>query len=260
MAKYNDIDAKKWKDYDDIITDSLWLFDKRDSSGVHSAYYHGNFIPQIPNQLFRRYTKEGDLIIDPFSGSGTALIEAQRLGRNYLGIDLNKEAVLNSRRSLLIESNPLVQGKVVPGDSRNVNLKNELSGMGLSQAQFVIFHPPYWDIIKFSDDERDLSNCKSLNDFLNSFGQIIDNVCAMLERNRYCAVVIGDKYSNGEIVPLGFYCMNLFQVRGFKLKAIIVKNFEETRVKANQKAIWRYRALTSDLYIFKHEYIYIFKK
>lgn len=41
--------------------------DKRDNSGVHNASYHGNFVPQIPNQLFRRYTKKviGYLILSP---------------------------------------------------------------------------------------------------------------------------------------------------------------------------------------------------
>jgi len=48
--KINDINLNRWKDYPDIITDSLWILDKRDSSGVHKADYWGNFIPQIPNQ------------------------------------------------------------------------------------------------------------------------------------------------------------------------------------------------------------------
>ena len=123
--------------------------------------------------------------------------------------------------------------------------------LGIKKVQFVIYHPPYWDIVKFSDNTEDLSNCASLDDFLESFGQIIDNTSQFLEKNRYCAVVIGDKYANSEIVPLGFYCMNLFIQRGFKLKAILVKNFEETKGKSNQKAIWRYRALASDFFIFK---------
>ena len=54
--------------------------------------------------------------------------------------------------------------------------------------------------------------------------------------------------------------MNLFLERNFLLKAIIVKNFEETKGKRNQKSIWRYRALASDFFIFKHEYIMVFKK
>jgi len=135
-----------------------------------------------------------------------------------------------------------------------------LESLEIKKVQFVIFHPPYWDIIKFSDNLKDLSNSSTLEEFLQGFGEIIDNACSVLEKNRYCSVVIGDKYSNSEIVPLGFKCMNLFLERGFKLKAIIIKNFEETKGKANQKQIWRYRALASDFYIFKHEYIMVFKK
>ena len=58
MGKINDIDMETWKDYNDIITHSLWITDKRDKSGNHKGVYHGNFIPQIPNQLIKRYTKE----------------------------------------------------------------------------------------------------------------------------------------------------------------------------------------------------------
>jgi hypothetical protein len=47
---------------------------------------------------------------------------------------------------------------------------------------------------------------------------------------------------------------------GFTLKSIIVKNFEETLGKRNQKDLWRYRALVGGFYIFKHEYIFLFKK
>lgn len=62
----NDINLLRWKEYDDIITDSLWVLDKRDDSGTHLGWYWGNFIPQIPNQLLRRYTKQGEWVLDPF--------------------------------------------------------------------------------------------------------------------------------------------------------------------------------------------------
>ena len=51
MGRYNDLDLSRWRDYNDIETDSLWIIDKRDKSGNHKGDYHGNFIPQIPNQL-----------------------------------------------------------------------------------------------------------------------------------------------------------------------------------------------------------------
>jgi hypothetical protein len=82
----------------------------------------------------------------------------------------------------------------------------------------------------------------------------------LLERGRYLALVIGDKYAGGEWVPLGFYSMNEVLKRDYTLKSIIVKNFEETRAKRDQKQLWRYRALAGGFYIFKHEYIFLFRK
>ena len=74
------------------------------------------------------------------------------------------------------------------------------------------------------------------------------------------AIVICNKYQNPEWVPLEFYCMQKTQELNFKLKSIIVKNFDETKGKANQKSIWQYRALSNGFYLFKHEYIFLFQK
>lgn len=260
MPKFNDLDLKNWKEYEDIFTDTLWIIEKRDNSGVHTSKYHGNFIPQIPNQLFRRYTKKGDWVLDPFLGSGTSIIEAQRLGRNSIGIELQEDVLKEAYERILIEKSNDCRGKLYIGDSREINISKILKSNSIEKVQFIIFHPPYWDIIKFSDKENDLSNSKTVEEFLLSFGKVIDNTTKYLEKNRYCSIVIGDKYENSQIIPLGFHCMNLFLERNFLLKAIIVKNFEETKGKRNQKSIWRYRALASDFFIFKHEYIMVFKK
>lgn len=260
MSKYNDLDMKLWKDYDEIKTDSLWLIDKRDNSGAYVGDYHGNFVPQIPHQLFTRYTKKGDWILDPFMGSGTSLIEAQRMKRNAVGIDLKQKIIDDAKERITAEKDSESKIICLCGDSSSIDIKSALDSVGAKKFQFVIFHPPYWDIIKFSDDEKDLSNCASLEDFKNSFGKVIDNMTAHLEKNRYCACVIGDKYANSQVIPLGFYCMQLFMEKNFLLKATIVKNFGETKGKSNQQHLWRYRALKSDFYIFKHEYIFIFKK
>lgn len=260
MARYNDIDIKNWRNYTDIETDSLWIIPKRDNSGLHNGKYHGNFVPQIPYQLLNRYTKKGDWILDPFMGSGTTLIEAQRLGRNAIGIELQENVAQEAAQRIHSIKYDNCLSYVFGGDSRTFNIGSVLSRYNINKLQFVILHPPYWDIIKFSTDQRDLSNSATLNEFLNNLGMVIDNYTPYLERNRYCAIVIGDKYANSQIIPLGFECMNVFLKKGYLMKAIIVKNFGETKGKAQKQDIWRYRALANDFYIFKHEYIMVFKK
>ena len=51
---FNDLDLARWKEYDDILTGSLWLLGRRDGTGPHVGDYWGNFVPQIPNQILRR--------------------------------------------------------------------------------------------------------------------------------------------------------------------------------------------------------------
>lgn len=259
--KINDINLLRWKEYTEIITDSLWVLDKRDTSGSHLAWYWGNFIPQIPHQMMLRYTKREDWVLDTFVGSGTTLIECRRLGRNGIGIELNPEVSQKAAEYVEKEYNEYgVTTEIITGDSRIIDMKTVLDKHRISHVQLLIMHPPYHDIIKFSKDDRDLSNAKNIEDFLKMFGDVVDNASPFLEKGRYFALVIGDKYSKGEWIPLGFYCMQEVLKRGYLLKSIIVKNFEETRGKRNQKELWRYRALVGGFYIFKHEYVMLFKK
>jgi len=257
----NDINLNNWKEYDDIITDSLWILHKRDNSGSHNAKYWGNFIPQIPNQFLRRYTKQNEWVLDPFLGSGTTLIECKRLGRNGIGIELLPDVIELANNNISSEYNKFnIQTEIINADSTKLDFNNILNKLNINHVQFLILHPPYWNIIKFSENPNDLSNAKSITDFLILLGNVIDNTYDILENNRYMALIIGDKYSKGEWIPLGFYCMQEVLKRGYILKSIIVKNFEETKGKMNQKELWRYRALAGGFYVFKHEYIFLFQK
>jgi len=259
--KINDLNLNRWKEYGDIITDSLWVLEKRDNSGVHTAGYWGNFIPQIPQQMMKRYTKKGEWVLDTFAGCGTTLIEAQRLGRNSIGVELQPRIVETANNLIRSEPNSFnTVNEVVEGDSGEIDYKDILAKYGRKSVQLLIMHPPYFDIIKFSDNPKDLSNAKSVDDFLIAMNKIVSEASKVLDKGRYFALIIGDKYSKGEWIPLGFLTMQEVFKTGFSLKSIIVKNFEETFGKRNQKELWRYRALVGGFYIFKHEYIFLFKK
>lgn len=265
-ATVNDMDLKDWKQYDDVFTDSLWMINERDRSGTHTGDYHGNFVPQIPYQVMTRFTKRGDAVLDTYMGSGTTLIEAKKMGRYGIGIEL-QDSVAAMAKERIDETATVYQDikpKIVLGDSGSLKtqmkVRNHLHSIGKEKLQMIIAHPPYHDIIKFSDDENDLSNASDSENFSEMFGQMLDNTLPLLEDKRYLVVVIGDKYTGGEWIPLGFNLMQEAMTRGMQLKSLIVKNMAGNRAKRNCENLWRYRALYGGFYIFKHEYVMIFRK
>ena len=130
----------------------------------------------------------------------------------------------------------------------------------IEKVDFMIAHPPYWDIIKFTNDKRDLSQSSNLQTFLDQFIGAIRNGLSLLGKGKYFAVVGGDVYKQSEVVPLAFYMMNAIKQHfNVKLKGIVIKNIEGNRGKLGTQDIWKYRALQSDYFLFKHEYIFVFK-
>lgn len=258
MPKFNDLDLNNWKEIP-LNTDSLRIIPERKKWGKHSNFYHWNFVPQIPNEFIQRYTKKWDWVFDPFLWSATTAIECEELGRNIVGVDIQKKLI--DRADDLI--NDKIKKYFLVWDSSHQRTK-ELIQAHLAQEQkegfaLSILHPPYADIIKFSDQKEDLSNCKSVEDFYTQLWKVLKNTSELTKKWGYMVIVIWDKYQNGEWIPLGFGCMQKAIEAWFKLKSIIVKNMEGNRGKLWSSWIWRYRALNSDYFIFKHEYILVFK-
>ena len=263
-TKYSDIDLNNWKDYPHVLTDSLWEFPSRSRENGHSNEYHGNYIPQIAQQLYERFTKKNDIVLDLFFGSGTSGIEAINMGRRCIGVEL-KDELAESVSEKFTPKQLVTDVNIICADSASELAKEKVRArleiMGEEKAQLLILHPPYDDIIKFSDRKEDLSNCASTEEFYDLFEKVAKNGYDLLEKGRFAALIIGDKYADSQYIPLGFECMRRMNEIGFKTKAVIVKDIQgNERCKGKDANLWRYRALAGGFYIFKHEYVMIFQK
>ena len=261
---YSDINLKQWKNYDYVKTDTLWEFPTRLKQGGHSNEYHGNYIPQIAQQLYERFTKKGDVVLDLFFGSGTSGIEAVNMHRRCIGVEL-KDELAETVSEKFTPKQLVTDVNIICADSASEIAKEKIQArldvMGANKAQFLILHPPYDDIIKFSDKKEDLSNCSSTDEFYELFEKVAKNGYDLLEKGRFAALIIGDSYKNSQIQPLGFECMRRMNNLGFITKSIIIKDIQgNEKAKGKTANLWRYRALAGGFYIFKHEYIMIMQK
>ncbi|MBK8190481.1 MAG: RsmD family RNA methyltransferase [Vampirovibrionales bacterium] len=259
-----DIDLNRWRDYPEIETDSLWLFSGRERSNGHQLDYHGNCVPQILTQLLTRFTRREEIVLDLFLGSGTSAIEAANLGRRAVGVEL-KADLAQYVRDKLAEQGKAQATQILQGDSSHPwtgkSIDHALAALGEREAQFLFLHPPYADIIRFSDLPQDLSNADGASAFIEQFARVARLGFEKLAAGRFAGLVIGDKYENGRLIPLGFDCMQAMIEAGFICKSIIVKNITgNERGKGRTGNLWRYRALKGGFYIFRHEYVMLFQK
>ncbi len=85
--------------------DHSWSFSdktRKDTAYITHGYhrYPAKFIPQIVSRLAEKYTKEGNLIVDPFGGCGTTLVESKVMGRPSIAVDINPVAVLITKAKI----------------------------------------------------------------------------------------------------------------------------------------------------------------
>ena len=147
-----------------VETTTVWSFPKRGNWATHDSKFRGNWAPQIPRNLILRYSKLGDIILDQMCGCGTALIECKLTGRNAIGFDINPKMVELSRNNLKfdIDDNiPKTDINIEFGDARHLKEIDDDS------VDLIATHPPYADIIKYSEGkiEGDLSNIHNIDKF-----------------------------------------------------------------------------------------------
>ncbi|MCR2032608.1 TRM11 family SAM-dependent methyltransferase [Anaerofustis stercorihominis] len=242
----------RWEPEDfELEMTTHWSFPKRGNWATHDAKWRGNWSPYIPRNILLRYSGENDLVLDQFVGGGTTLVEAKLLNRNIIGVDVNDIALERCKEKIDFKHED-ANGKVYlhKGDARNLDFVMDNS------IDLICTHPPYANIIRYSDDiDGDLSQLK-VKDFLEEMKKVASESYRVLKKGKFCAVLMGDTRQKGHMIPMSFEVMRIFGDTGFKLKELIIKEQHNCRA----TGFWKTNSVKYNFLLIAHEYLFVFKK
>src|SRR3972149_6747281 len=185
-------------DLSTIPIDCSWSFaDKtiKDTSYITHGYYTypAKFIPQLAARLIKKYSKENDIVIDPFMGSGTTVVEAIVNNRMVIGTDINNIAYLLAK----VQTTPIKTEELSQESDRiEFALQNRLNGQYGSFLRKALKVVPKNDRIDywFQEEQKNklsiiLARVLEINDnnikdfFLVAFAQILKSCSIWLQKS-----------------------------------------------------------------------------
>jgi len=189
--------------------------------------YRGNCSGHLVKDLILRFNSQS--VFDPSEGSGTVRDVVEGINKYR-------------KRNVQYEGRDLRKGWNI--------LTGEVQKEGFDM---VWYHPPYWDIIKYSDNENDLSNCANLEEFEDKLNLSVERLFSVLKHGGVMAILIGDKRKNGGYYPL---LRTLLMNKNIgSLKAVIIKIQHNCRSDKQ-----RYSSSNPFFIPIKHEYCLIYQK
>jgi len=188
--------------------------------------YRGNCSGHLVKELILRFNCQS--VFDPAEGSGTVKDVVS-------GINLYR------KRNIQYEGRDLKDG----WDILTSQLPEEKYDM-------VWYHPPYWDIVRYSENQKDLSNCRTLEEFEIMLMRSVERLFQTLKPDGILTVLIGDKRKNSAYYPLFKSLLSNNHIG--QLKAIIIK------VQHHCRSDGRTYSSNPFLIPIKHEYCLIFQK
>jgi len=270
--KINDLDPGKWKEYSDkyyLQFYSVWPMTRRHDPffGVNGTIYSGCFPLIVPINCILRYTKENELVLDPFVGSGTTLVACGMLKRFGIGVDINPEAekAKEKRFNAVREKDPsladwLEKQKFIRGDSRDLSFLEDAS------VDLIIAHPPYLDMMDYGEK----GTYRDVKEFTSSLGDSFREMLRVLKPDRFCCMQIGP-YA-GKHLPLHHIAHESALKSGFEFVDEIVLAFladyvgysssvsgRDTGI-MHKEAFAKWFSIAHNVYHHNHEYLIILRK
>ncbi len=230
---------------------TVWSFPRRGAWATHNSKYRGNWSPEVVRNLLLRYSIEGEYLLDPMIGGGTTAIECKLLNRNLLALDINPNALEITKTALDFECEYDPKIKLVQKDARNIDIVKAKS------IDFALIHPPYADIIRYSDDiEGDLSHIHDLEKFCDEIERVAAELFRALKDGKFCALLIGDTRRKKMYQPLAFMVMQRFIKVGFALKEDIIKHQHNCKA----TGFWVKKSKEANFLLIMHEHLFVFQK
>ena len=195
---------QKWEpDNFELEMTTHWSFPEHGNWATHDSKWRGNWSPYIPRNIILRYSKEMDLVLDQFD-----------------------KAISCCKEKINFDYSP-AKGRVYlyKGDARDLWFQSDNS------VDLICTHPPYADIIKYSDGvPGDLSLLK-VKDFLEAMKPVAEESYRVLKKGKFCAILMGDTRQKGCMIPMSFDVTKIFQNAGFTLKELIIKEQHNCKAK-----------------------------
>lgn len=235
------------------LTGAEWLFW---TSSIFETFYptdathrlrkaHGAMKPpEVMAEIIRFFTKQGELVVDPFGGVGGTLLGAALAGRRAVGYELNPawiEIYERIRREFVVLDGRLVRSADGPcGDAQTIepalllgDCMDHLATLGDTSVDAIISDPPYGcqhGVTGFKNetnfamdtctDPRDFSASEDNARFLERMEAVGRHAFRVLKPGRYLVLMVGDRYMQGEFVPLGTMVAEAMRRVGFQFKGL----------------------------------------
>ena len=150
-----------------VFVNEFWTSKQRAAHSLHEISYRACFKPQLPRFFIERLTDEGDLILDPFMGRGTTVLESVLLNRRGTAIDVNPL------------SGMLLRARVSPPTLAEVEARLDeldLSRPGEQPSDLLVFYDP--------DTLREISALRRYLEEKGSEADVVDHWIRMTATNR----------------------------------------------------------------------------